>query len=112
MTRTATLRTAARRAVVPVLLLAAGLSAGCAALPNPVADGVPVRRVPAELLGRPKSELQQIPLTLLRRRELPEYRLDKGDVLAVIAGDLFGPEAQPPPVNLGGQFGNEASVGY
>jgi hypothetical protein len=112
MTRTATLRTAARRVVGPVFLLAAALSSGCAALTNPVADGIPVRRVPAELLARPKSELRQIPLPLLRRKELTEYRLDRGDVLAIIAGDLFGPMAQQPPVHLQDQFGGENSIGY
>jgi protein involved in polysaccharide export with SLBB domain len=96
----------------PVILLAAGLSAGCAALTNPVADGVPVRRVPAEILGRPKTELQQIPLTLLRRTEPDQYRLDKGDILSVIAGDLFGPENQQPPVKVPDQFGDVAAVGY
>jgi protein involved in polysaccharide export with SLBB domain len=113
MTRTAPLRAAARRAAVPVVfLLAAGLASGCAALTNPVADGVPVRRVPAEILGRSKSELQPIPLTLLRRKEITEYRLDKGDILAVVAGDLFGPENQPPPVKPGDQFGGDPAVGY
>src|SRR5687767_3276937 len=97
---------------IALCLAAAGLSSGCAALTNPVADGIPVRRVPAELLARPKADLQQIPLTLLRRKELAEYRLDKGDVLAVIAADLFGPENQLPPVQGGGQFGGEPTVGY
>jgi Polysaccharide biosynthesis/export protein len=100
-----------RHAAILLVGLAA-LSGGCAAVSNPVADGVPVRRVPAEVLGRPKAELQPVSLTLLRRPEQAEYRLDKGDTLAVIAGDVFGPDNIQPPVKLADQFGNEAAVGY
>lgn len=95
-----------------LLLLGVALSSGCAALTNPVADGIPVRRVPAEILGRPKSDLRPIPLTMLRRTEPPQYTLDRGDVLAIIAGDLFGPENQPAPVRLADQFGNDAAAGF
>src|SRR5438552_267355 len=42
------------RAAVLLLVALASASAGCAALTNPVADGVPVRRLPAEVLGRPQ----------------------------------------------------------
>jgi protein involved in polysaccharide export with SLBB domain len=99
-----------RRAAAFAVLSA--LAGGCAAVTNPVADGIPVRRVPQELLARPKSQLQQINFTLLRRKEIENYKLDKGDVLAVIAGDLFGPESQQPPVKLADQFGNESAIGY
>ena len=71
MMRTATL----------LLVAAASVSGGCAALTNPVADGIPVRRLPAEVLGRPKEEMRPIPLTLLRQKEQKEYRLAPGDVL-------------------------------
>jgi protein involved in polysaccharide export with SLBB domain len=99
-----------------VVAVAVALPSGCAAVTNPVADGVPVRRLPAEVLGRSKAELVDLPLNLLRLPEPDAYRLDKGDVLAVVAGDLFGPETVPPPVNLpqflpGGQE-SDASVGY
>ncbi len=93
-------------------LLLAFATTGCASLTNPVADGVPVRRVPAEILGRPKSELQATPLTLLRRPEPTAYRLDKGDVLAVIAGDLFGPETVQAPVSFADAGGGESAVGF
>ncbi|MGL4423353.1 MAG: hypothetical protein ACRCZF_22030, partial [Gemmataceae bacterium] len=100
------------RTITLFCLAVVTLSSGCAALTNPVADGVPVRRVPQEVLGRPKSELQQVPLTLLQRREIEAYRLDKGDVLAIIAGDIFGPETTQPPVKLADQYGQDAAVGY
>src|SRR5438067_1313220 len=82
------------------LLPVAGWSGGCAAFTNPVADGIPVRRLPAEVLGRPRSELQPLPLNLLRREEPPEYKLDKGDVLGIVADNVLTKENQPIPVQF------------
>jgi protein involved in polysaccharide export with SLBB domain len=52
------------------------------------------------VFGRPKSELQPIPLTLLRQREPDAYRLDRGDVLSVYAEDVLGVRGQQIPVQL------------
>jgi protein involved in polysaccharide export with SLBB domain len=82
------------------LLPVAGWSGGCAALTNPVADGIPVRRLPAEVLGRPRSELHPLPLNLLRQKEPDEYRLDKGDVLGIFAEEILTRGNQPIPVQL------------
>src|SRR5437588_12592229 len=84
------------------LLPVAGWSGGCASLTNPVADGIPVRRLPAEVLGRPRSELQPLPLILLRQKEPEEYRLDKGDVLGIVAEEGLGIRGQPIPVRFTG----------
>ena len=59
--------------------------AGCAAFTNPTADAVPVNRLPPEALARPKADLRPVPLTALRQSPPAEYRLDAGDVLAVVA---------------------------
>src|SRR5262245_40113920 len=57
--------------VIPVI----AWSTGCAAFTNPTAyEGIPVNRLPDEVLGRPRSELQPIPLNMLRLKEPPEYR--------------------------------------
>ncbi len=95
-----------------LLVAAAGLSGGCAALTNPVADGVPIRRLPAEVLGRSKADLQQIPLTLLRQKEPDLYRLDKGDVLAVVAPNVLGLPEQTPPIRLPDLLNETAAIGY
>lgn len=99
---------------IAVLLLAAAASAsgGCAALTNPVADGVPVRRLPAEVLGRPKSELRPIPLTLLRQKEADPYLLDKGDVLAIVADEVIAPPSVQPPVRLPDNLNATGAVGF
>src|SRR5262245_36562780 len=93
-------------------LAGAALSGGCAALTNPVADGIPVRRLPAEVLGRPRADLKPIPDTLLRRKELDEYRLDKSDVLAVVASEVFGDERVQVPYKLADQFSNTSALGF
>jgi protein involved in polysaccharide export with SLBB domain len=80
------------------LLVATAGAGGCASLTNPVADGIPVRRLPDEVFGRPKSELQPVPLNLLRINEPGDYRLDKGDVLAIVADEVVNKIDQPIPV--------------
>ena len=93
-----------------LLLVAAG--PGCAAVTNPVADGVPVNRLPAEVLGRPKADLRPVPLTLLRQKPPAEYVLGPGDVLAVSANEIFAPGDQPPPVQVDDRGGRTPVVGY
>jgi protein involved in polysaccharide export with SLBB domain len=82
------------------LLPVAGWSGGCASFTNPTADGIPVRRLPAEVLGRPRSELQPLPLNMLRQAEPDEYKLDKGDVLGIVAEEVLTRGNQPIPVQL------------
>lgn len=82
-----------------LLALAAG-SGGCASFTNPVADGIPVRRLPDAVFAEPKSELHQVPLNLLRINDPGVYRLDKGDVLAVVADEVLTKADQPLPVQF------------
>lgn len=101
------------RSLFPVFLLAAAVaSGGCAAVTNPVADGIPVRRLPAEVLGRPKSDLQPIPFTLLKQKEADVYKLDKGDTLAIVADDIIAPRNTVAPVSLPDANNPQAAVGY
>jgi protein involved in polysaccharide export with SLBB domain len=100
------------RPVVLLLVACACLSGGCASLTNPVADGVPVRRLPDEVLGRPKADLRPIPLTLLRQKDPDQYRLDKKDVLAIVAPQVLGPPEQLPPVHLPDLLHETAAIGY
>ena len=83
-----------------LLLAVAACSNGCAALTNPVADGIPVRRLPDEVFGQPKAELYPLPLNMLRITESGEYRLDKGDVLGIVADEVLTKENQPIPVQF------------
>jgi len=82
------------------LAVAVGGAGGCASLTNPVADGIPVRRLPDEVFGRPKAELQPVPLNLLRINEPGDYKLDKGDVLAIVADEVVNKIDQPIQVQF------------
>ncbi len=85
---------------------------GCASVTNPVADGIPVRRLPAEVLGRSKSELKPIPLTSLRQKEAEKYLLDKGDTLAIVADNIIAPESVQAPVRLPDALNPNSSIGF
>ena len=85
---------------------------GCASVTNPVADGIPVRRLPAEVLGRSKSDLKPIPLTSLRQKEAEKYLLDKGDTLAIVADNIIAPESVQAPVRLPDQLNPNSSIGF
>jgi protein involved in polysaccharide export with SLBB domain len=83
----------------PLLLFitwAAGL--GCAALSNPVLNGIPVRRVPPELLAEPKEGLERLPMTWLRQPPPAAYKVAAGDVLGVWVEGVLGEVGKPPPV--------------
>lgn len=85
---------------------------GCAALTNPVANGVPVRRLPPELLSGPSREAMiTTPLTLLKQPTPDIYRLAAGDVLGmyiegVLPATSPNPNAAPsnPPVYFPSQI--------
>lgn len=89
-----------RLVLLIILALSAGGSAGCAALTNPTSDGIPVRRLPEGVFAEPKSDLRDVPLNLLRINNPGEYRLDRGDVLAIIADEVLTREGQPVPVQF------------
>ncbi|HLJ96154.1 MAG TPA: polysaccharide biosynthesis/export family protein [Gemmataceae bacterium] len=83
-----------------VLAAWAGLLSGCAALTNPVANGIPVRRLPPELLGEPKEGARPLPLSLLRQQPAEPYRLGPNDVLGLWIEGVLGERNQIPPVNF------------
>jgi hypothetical protein len=91
---------AARWAKVAVLALSCiFLPAGCAALTNPVLNGVPVRRLPTEVLSGPRREgLQTIPLSLLRQQQPEEYILAPGDVMGVFIPGIFSLTSEDQPL--------------
>ena len=104
-------------------LLACCMLTGCAAFTNPVANGIPVRRLPTELLSSPRREgLETVPLSMLRMRQPPEYLIGPGDVLGVFVPGIFpmtieGQDLPTPPVNFPSRIdpiaaGLPPSMGY
>jgi protein involved in polysaccharide export with SLBB domain len=92
------------------------LGNGCASWSNPVADGIPVSRVPPEYFVRPKEETKTIPLTLLRQKPPDVYRLAPGDILGIYVEGVLGDKTQPLPVRfpeLGKEQGKQTpGIGY
>lgn len=89
-----------RRLLIAGALLAGAWSGGCAAVSNPVADAVPVSRLPEEVRGKRKEEEKTIDLQLLRQPQPTVYRLAPGDVLGVFIENVLGEPKQAPPVNI------------
>ena len=88
------------------------LMSGCASLTNPVANGIPVRLLPDELLAEPKSALEPVPLTWLRTPVGESYRLDAGDVLGVFIDGVLGDPEQLPPVYYSDVSNLPPSIGF
>jgi hypothetical protein len=91
------------------------LAGGCAALSNPTAEGIPVRRLSPELLAKPRQDEKTIPLSLLHQEKPEVYRLGPGDVLGIYLPPALGDPKQPFPVQM--SYSGErrepiASVGY
>jgi protein involved in polysaccharide export with SLBB domain len=105
---------AACRAVCAALIaLLAGLTlSGCAALTNPVANGIPVRILPDELLAESREGFELLPLTLLRRPPPGQYILAPGDTLGIYIEGVLGDAETPPPVNIPDTPDLPPSVGY
>jgi hypothetical protein len=88
------------------------LLGGCAALTNPVANGVPARLLPDELLAESREGYVPIPLTLLRQPPPEKYVLAPGDTLGIYIGGVLGSEETPLPVNIPDTPDLPPSVGY
>lgn len=94
--------------ILPVLLCAAGLT-GCSSFDI---GGVNPRRLPRELLGEPRAELEMIDLSLLRQDRPEEYRLDARDVLGIYIPNILGSADEAPPVNIPEQGDLPPSIGF
>ncbi|HJZ94737.1 MAG TPA: polysaccharide biosynthesis/export family protein [Gemmataceae bacterium] len=98
-------------------LLAAGLglvllSGGCAAVTNPAADGIPVRRLPPEAFGESRSDIQQVPLAALTPPPAGTYKLAPGDILGVFVEGILGERGGQPPVRPQEQGNLPPGIGY
>jgi protein involved in polysaccharide export with SLBB domain len=85
---------------------------GCAALGNPVANGVPVRRLSPELLGESRASLELIPLSSLRQPPPDAYRLGAGDVLGIWIEGVIGEKGLSPPITYSTVQGQPPALGF
>jgi len=101
------------RACRPLAFLAVSLLlTGCASITNPVANGIPVRILPDELLAETKENFEPVPLTLLRQRRPEHYLLGPRDTLGIYIEGILGNEETPPPVNIPSSPDLPPSIGY
>src|SRR5262249_29498992 len=85
---------------------------GCAAVTNPAADGIPVRRLPPEAFGESKADIHPVPLTALTPPPAGQYKLAPGDVLGVFIEGILGERGGQPPVRIAEQGNQTPSIGY
>jgi hypothetical protein len=98
---------------IAVLAFLAALAAlqGCTAVSNPVANGIPVRRLPPELLGESRANMETIPLALLRQAPPDAHKVGPGDILGIWIEGILGERGQAPPVRVSEFASNAPSVG-
>ncbi|QDT10106.1 polysaccharide biosynthesis/export family protein [Stieleria marina] len=90
-------------AVVALTMLVT--ASGCTSVMSPM-SGVPVKSLPAELLGQSKNNLIQVPLALMRMQKPEEYVLAEGDILGIYIEGVMPPKANEdqvaaaPPVHF------------
>src|SRR2546423_14240882 len=102
-----------RLALLGATLILAGGAGGCASFSNPVLwQGVEVRRLPPEVLGRPREEERPIPLNLLTQPQPENYLLDADDTLGIYIENVLGVREQPPPVTIREGSRLPPAVGY
>lgn len=80
--------------IVPLMALT-----GCKALTGGV-HAIPVNRIPADILERPKEDAQMISIGRLRQDPPKEYMLGPNDVLGLYIENVLGEEGQNPPVHF------------
>jgi protein involved in polysaccharide export with SLBB domain len=102
-----------RSLLCAAVLIWCALSSGCSALSNPVANGVPVRRLSPDLLGESKANLELIPLPMLRQTPPDAYHIAPGDVLGVWVAGAFDEKAElAPPITYSADPNRIPGVGY
>src|SRR5436309_6546682 len=98
-------RVVPRLALLITTVWLCGLSAGCAALTNPVAIGLPVEKTPPELLTGSREGEALIPLNMLRQDPPAVYRLAPGDVLGIWIEGINAAIGQVPPTHFPERIG-------
>jgi protein involved in polysaccharide export with SLBB domain len=73
---------------------------------------IPAHEVPKEILGRPRSDMQQISISRLRQEPPKVYRLGPGDVLGIYIENVLGNEGESPPVHFPEQGDQPPALGF
>jgi hypothetical protein len=79
--------------------LALGALSGCTCFGLNL-QTIPANRLPPEVLGRPRDEMQQISISRLRQNRPESYQLAPGDVLGIYIQNVLGGDDEAPPVHF------------
>ena len=93
-----------RRLTCSGLIALGSLSAGCAALTQPL-NGIPARRLPPQFLTQSKNNLVPLDPSRLAQEPPRDYLLDEGDILGIYIEGIMpysSPDRppEPPPVHF------------
>ncbi len=83
---------------------------GCSSLSG--VNAIPVRRIPPALLGRGRSDMQEITLTRLRQDSPDVYDLGPEDILGIYIENVLGEPEEAPPVHFPEDSKDKPSIGY
>ncbi len=101
-------RAAGRLTILHLSVVCFMAATGCQTI-----EGVPVSRVPAELLRTDlKSKYEDISLLRLRQDPPKTYLLGPGDVLGIYIKGVLGNEAELPPVHYPEDSNRPPAIGY
>jgi protein involved in polysaccharide export with SLBB domain len=88
--------------------------AGCTSLDvlDCETPAIPASRVPREVLGRPRADMQQITISRLRQNPPQVYQLGPGDILGTYIEFVLGEEGESPPVHFPEEGDQPPALGY
>ncbi|MBL8849782.1 MAG: polysaccharide biosynthesis/export family protein [Planctomycetaceae bacterium] len=103
-----------RQAIGLATLVMCAAQAGCTSLNFTGCEipAIPAGRVPREVLGRARDDMQQITISRLRQNPPPVYQLGSGDVLGIYIEFVLGEEGESPPVHFPEQGDQPPALGY
>lgn len=110
---TSSVGTAGRMLLLAMAVLSASAT-GCVSLSYSPSNlsAIPAHEVPKEILGRPRSEMQQISISRLRQEPPEVYQLGAGDVLGIYIENVLGLEGESPPVHFPEQGDQPPALGF
>ncbi|MCA9053950.1 MAG: polysaccharide biosynthesis/export family protein [Planctomycetaceae bacterium] len=97
---------------VAVLLIASGCSSLQSKSYSLNIPAVEPGRLPPELLGRSREQMQQISISRLRQDPPPVYQLAANDVLGIYIENVLGGEGEAPPVHFPDTGDQPPAIGY
>lgn len=75
-------------------------------------DAVPAHKVPGLVMGRPRSDMQEISLSRLRQTPPEHYQLGANDILGIYIENVLGKSDEAPPIHFPEDGERDPSIGF